>query len=126
MHMDTIEGKRPSRPVGRGVTTPLLRLGGAIMLGTLLAPGAGCAATADRQSVGEYADDSVVTAKVKTALAGEDVASLLGVEVETYRGVVQLSGFVDDETQRLRAGEIAGEVEGVRRVENSLIVKPAS
>ena len=104
----------------------LLRLSGALVLGALVAFGSGCAATEDRQSVGEYADDSVITAKVKTALASDDAASLLAVEVETFRGIVQLSGFVDDELQKLRAGELAGEVEGVRQVENSLIVKPAS
>ena len=107
--------------------TALRKMTGAVLLGTVVALGAtGCASTEDRQSVGEYADDSVVTGRVKTALAREDVASLLAVEVETYRGVVQLSGFVDSEAERLQAGEVAETVEGVERVENSLIVKPAS
>lgn len=106
---------------------PTLNLTRAIVLGTLVALGAaGCASTADRQSAGEYADDSVVTGKVKTALAREDVSSLMAIEVETYRGVVQLSGFVDSEAEKLQAGEVAQGVEGVESVENSLIVKPAS
>lgn len=104
-----------------------LKLTRVAVLGTIIALGtAGCAATADRESVGEYADNSVVTGKVKTALAREDVASLLSVEVETYRGVVQLSGFVDSDAEKIRAGDVAGNVEGVERVENSLVVKPAS
>ena len=110
--------------------TPLARAGiclaRAALLGTVVALGAGCASTADRQSAGEYAGDSVTTGKVKTALARDDAGTLLDIEVETYRGIVQLSGFVDSETDKLRAGEIASGVEGVDRVENSLIVKPAS
>lgn len=97
----------------------------ALLVGIVLVFGlAGCAATDTRESVGEYAGDSVVTGKVKAALAKEDVESLLAIEVETYRGVVQLSGFVDSEEMKTRAGEVASSVDDVERVENSLIVKP--
>jgi len=87
---------------------------------------AGCAATATQESTGQIVDSSLITTSVKAALAGEDVATLLNVEVETFRDVVQLSGFVDNAEEKAMAGEIAEGVEGVVRVENNLIVKPAS
>ena len=99
---------------------------GAAMLAVMVATGSGCAGTETREDVEQYVGDSAVTARVKTALGREDASSLLNVEVETYEGIVQLSGFVDTEAEKLRAGEIAETVEGVRRVENSLVIKPAS
>ena len=67
-----------------------------------------------------------MTARTETALGREDTASLLDSEIETHDGIAQLSGFVDTEAEKRRAGEVAGGAEGVRRVENPLIVKPAS
>ena len=63
---------------------------------------------------------------MKAALAADSVLSLVQIEVETFRDVVQLSGFVDNEEQKQSAGEVASTIEGVNRVENDLIVKPAA
>ena len=101
-------------------------IAGAAVLAVLVASGTGCAGTETRENAEQYAGDSAVTARVKTALGREDTASLLDIEVETVQGITQLSGFVDTELEKLRAGEVAEAVEGVTRVENSLIVKPAS
>ena len=87
---------------------------------------AGCASTATQESTGQMVDSSVITTNVKAALAGDDLETLLDVEVETFRDVVQLSGFVDSEEEKARAGTIAEGVDGVSRVENNLIVKPSA
>ena len=79
-----------------------------------------CTATRSQQSAGEVVDDSVLTAKVKTALIEDPVAKARDVNVETYRGVVQLGGFVDTAEQKARAGEVARGVGGVKEVRNDL------
>ncbi|MBC8009141.1 MAG: BON domain-containing protein [Burkholderiales bacterium] len=84
---------------------------------------AGCAATPTRESTGEYIDNSAITAKVKTALADDEIVKARDVQVETFRGTVQLSGFVDTKEQKKRATTVARSVQGVRDVENNLIVK---
>ena len=84
---------------------------------------AGCSSTATRSSTGEYIDDTVVTAKVKTALARDEVVNAMAVKVETFKGAVQLSGFVDTEAQKLQAERVANGVEGVTSVANSILVK---
>lgn len=83
----------------------------------------GCAATPKSASTGEYLDDSVITTKVKSLLVKDDVLKAFQVSVETYRGVVQLSGFVDTQETIKRAGEIAQSVQGVNSVKNNLILK---
>ena len=94
-----------------------------LVVATFLATVIGCSATPTRESTGEYVDNSVITTKVKTALAKDSLGTLLDVEVATFRDVVQLSGFVESEADKIRAEEIAGEIEGVASVDNSLIVK---
>ncbi|MBI5014673.1 MAG: BON domain-containing protein [Deltaproteobacteria bacterium] len=84
----------------------------------------GCASTPTRQSTGEYVDDSVITTKVKTELGADKVLSLYQISVETYNGVVQLSGFVNSQEVSENAAAIARKVGGVREVKNSLVVKP--
>ena len=84
----------------------------------------GCASTPYRESTGEYIDDSTITAKVKAALAKDPTVSAMQVNVETYKGVVQLSGFVKDKDAKSRAAELAKEVGGVRKVENNIVIKP--
>ncbi len=79
---------------------------------------------ADRQKAGEYVDDSTITAKVKSALLAKKGVSSAEISVETYLGVVQLSGFVDTADQVRLAGRTAGGVKGVKEVKNSLNVKP--
>ena len=83
----------------------------------------GCAATEDRASVGEVIDDTVITAKVKAALIEDDDLSATEINVETFRGVVQLSGFVSDRSDIAEATELANDVDGVVRVENDLVLK---
>jgi hyperosmotically inducible periplasmic protein len=82
-----------------------------------------CAGTDTRSSTGEYIDDSVITAKVKTALLNSPKVSGLSIEVETFRGEVQLSGFVDTREERDEAGKLAKDVSGVRSVKNDIRVK---
>jgi hypothetical protein len=83
----------------------------------------GCAATQKQESTGQYVDDSVITTKVKAAIFDEPTLKSFQINVKTYQGVVQLSGFVDSEQSVKKAGEIAGSVEGVKSVKNDLNVK---
>lgn len=83
----------------------------------------GCASTATRESTGEYVDDSVITGKVKSALLADKTVSGMAVKVETFKGVVQLSGFVDTEAEKAQAGRVASGVNGVTSVSNNIIVK---
>ena len=75
------------------------------------------------ESAGKYFDDSVITTKVKARLAQDDVLKAYEINVKTYRGVVQLRGFVDSQATINKAGQLAGGVEGVKSVKNDLIVK---
>ena len=93
---------------------------GALAFGIL---GGGCAATRTSDSTGQYVDDTVITAKVKSALLGDELVKSFAVSVETAKGVVQLSGFVDTALQKAAAGSDAAGVLGVRSVRNDLIVK---
>ncbi len=83
----------------------------------------GCAATQKQESTGQYVDDSVITAKVKTAIFNEDSLKMLQINVKTFKGIVQLSGFVDSAQSAKKAGEVARSVEHVTEVKNDLIVK---
>jgi len=83
----------------------------------------GCAASHKKQSTGQYVDDSVITTKVKTAIFEEPGLKTLQIEVKTFKGVVQLSGFVDSKQSATRAGQVAAGVDGVKSVANDLIVK---
>ena len=80
-----------------------------------------------RRTAGEFGSDAALTAKVKTAIATDaGLGSAAAINVNSYRGVVQLSGFVDSPDKIKRAEEVARSVEGVQRVENGVKVKPAS
>lgn len=83
----------------------------------------GCAATQKRESTGQYVDDSVITTKVKAAIFDEPTLKTLQINVKTFKGVVQLSGFVDSAQSVKKAGEVAGRVDGVTEVKNDLVVK---
>jgi hyperosmotically inducible periplasmic protein len=82
-----------------------------------------CAGNRTSASTGEYVDDSVISTKVKTALHMDDDVSGFQVNVETFKGTVQLSGFVDTQEQADRAEEIARGVDGVEDVDNNITVK---
>ena len=89
----------------------------------LIATFAACASSPKQESTGEYVDDSVITTKVKSLLAADDFLKSFEIGVETRKGVVQLSGFVDSQKAVNKAVEITRSVGGVRSVKNSLIVK---
>lgn len=91
----------------------------AVMLATLL----GCASSSKHESTGGYLDDSVITTKVKTALLNEPKLKSAEISVETYKGVVQLSGFVSSQYDIRRAVEIAQGVKGVKSVNNDMRLK---
>jgi len=91
-----------------------------IAAGTLLS---GCAESKHHESTGQYIDDSTITTKVKAAILDDPDLHVTQVNVETYQGVVQLSGFVDDHSQIKKAEQDARNVEGVRSVKNDLRVK---
>ena len=84
---------------------------------------AGCAGTQKRESTGEYFDDSAITSKVKTEIFNDPMLKVLQINVESFKGVVQLSGFVDSAQASAKAVEIARSVKGVNAVKNSLVVK---
>ncbi len=83
----------------------------------------GCAATQKKESTGQYVDDSVITTKVKSAIFDEPSLKVFQINVKTYKGVVQLSGFVDSQQSINKAGEVARSVNGVVSVENDLNIK---
>lgn len=89
----------------------------------LIASFLGCASTSERESTGEYIDDSTITTKVKAAIFNEPSLKVLQINVETFKGVVQLSGFVDTPQNSSKAAEVAAGVKGVKSVKNNLIVK---
>ena len=89
----------------------------------LIATFVACASTSKQEGTGEYVDSSVITTKVKSLLAADDFLKSFEIGVETYKGIVQLSGFVDSQSAVDRAGRIAGSVAGVKSVKNNLRVK---
>jgi osmotically-inducible protein OsmY len=89
----------------------------------LIASFSGCAATRTHGSTGDYVDDSVITTKIKSLLAEDDFLKSFQISVETYKGVVQLSGFVNSQKASTQAAKIAKSVRGVKSVKNDLIVK---
>jgi hyperosmotically inducible protein len=89
----------------------------------LIATFAACTSTRTHESTGEYVDDSVITTKVKALLAKDDFLKSFQISVETYKGIVQLSGFVNSRQAVDKAGQIARSVNGVQSVKNNLIVK---
>jgi len=84
---------------------------------------AGCAGGKKYESTGEYLDDAAITTKVKTSILGDSRLKLFQISVETFKGVVQLSGFVDSGIAAAKAADLARTVKGVKSVNNSLIVK---
>jgi osmotically-inducible protein OsmY len=94
-----------------------------IFLPILLALFVGCAGTATQESTGDYIDDTVLTTKVKAAVFNEASLKSAEINVETFKGVVQLSGFVSSQADINKAVEIAREVPGVKSVTNDMRVK---
>ena len=89
----------------------------------LLAIFVACDSPSKQERAGEYVDDSVITTKVKSLLGADDFLKSFQIGVETYKGTVQLSGFVDSQKAIDKAVEIASGVGGVKSVKNNLSVK---
>jgi osmotically-inducible protein OsmY len=89
----------------------------------MIATIAACASTRTHGSAGEYVDDSVITTKVKSLLAQDDFLKSFQIGVETFKGTVQLSGFVNSQRAVDKAVDITRSVKGVKSVKNDLIVK---
>ena len=89
----------------------------------LLASLVGCASTPKHEGTGEYVDDTVITTKVKAAVFSEPSLKSAEINVETFKGVVQLSGFVSSRTDINKAVEVARSVKGVESVKNAMRLK---
>jgi len=88
---------------------------------------AACSSTATSRGTGQVFDDATITTKVKAEIAhSEGVGQAAAINVDTYRGVVSLAGFVDNEKQAHDAVEVARSVEGVKAVKNNLQIKPSN
>lgn len=83
----------------------------------------GCAATSTQESTGQYVDDSVITTKVKSAIFNEPSLSSAEINVETYKGMVQLSGFVRSQADISTAANVARGIVGVQSVKNDMRIK---
>ena len=83
----------------------------------------GCAGGKKMESTGEYFDDMAITTKVKAYILDNSKLNLMQINVETFKGVVQLSGFVDSNDIAAKAGDVARTVRGVKKVNNNLVVK---
>jgi osmotically-inducible protein OsmY len=99
------------------------KIPGAILSTFLLVASLGCASSRTQEGTGEYIDDSLITTKVKAAILGEPGLKVAEINVETFKGVVQLSGFVNSREDINAAMKVARGVKGVTSVENDMRLK---
>jgi len=97
----------------------------AITLLTAMCGLAGCAGSQTQESTGQFVDDSVLTTKVKTALVKDDKVDAVDIQVQTFKGDVQLSGFADSADEKVRAESDAKRIDGVKEVKNDIRIKTA-
>ncbi len=95
----------------------------ALFMAAMLAFAVGCASTQQQEGFGEYIDDSVITTKVKTAILNDPSLRAAEINVETFKGVVQLSGFVSSRSAADRAVDVVRRINGVKSVKNSMQMK---
>ena len=95
----------------------------AAMLATSSGIFSGCASTAHTEGTGEYVDDTFITTKVKAAVFNEPTLKSAEINVETFKGIVQLSGFVSSQADINKAVEVTRTVKGVKSVTNSMRLK---
>jgi osmotically-inducible protein OsmY len=95
----------------------------ALFLAITLVSVVGCASTSKQAGTGEYIDDSVITTKVKAAIFNEPTLKATEINVETFKGEVQLSGFVSSQASMNKAVEVARSVKGVKSVKNDMRLK---
>jgi len=98
----------------------LLKPFSAFFLAVLLLSMLGCAGTSTQESTGEYVDDTAITTRVKAAIFNEPTLKSAQINVETFKGVVQLSGFVSTQANINKAAEVARGVSGVKSVKNDM------
>jgi osmotically-inducible protein OsmY len=99
------------------------RIATAVFTATVAFTIVGCASGPNKESTGEYLDDAAITGKVKAAFAADPNVKATEINVETYKGSVQLSGFVAQPADAQRAADIARGVKGVSSVKNDIRVK---
>jgi hyperosmotically inducible protein len=95
----------------------------ALVAALILGSVAGCAATPTSESTGQYVDDAALTTKVKAAILNEPTLKVAEINVETYQGKVQLSGFVATQDDIAKAVDVARNVNGVKEVDNDIRIK---
>ena len=100
-----------------------LRIVSSLLAALMLTTVVGCASTSKQESVGEYVDDSVITTGVKAAILNEPTLKVSEINVETFKGVVQLSGFVAAADSVATASTVARSVKGVKSVKNDIRLK---
>jgi len=107
----------------RGGRSSILRGVWSVVIAIVLASAWGCGSTAKTEGTGEYVDDSVITAKVKAAIFDDSTLKVSEINVETFKGVVQLSGFVRSQADMDRAVKVARGVAGVKSVKADMRLK---
>jgi osmotically-inducible protein OsmY len=101
------------------ITRKLATFAGVLIMASAL----GCASTGKQEGTGEYVDDTVITSKVKAAIFNEPTLKSAEINVETFKGVVQLSGFVSSAANESMAVQVARNVGGVKSVKNDMRLK---
>jgi hyperosmotically inducible protein len=120
----TLETERPVFPnQGDSIMNSASKYLSAAFLAATLITAVGCSSTRTQESTGEYSDDVAITAKVKAAILGESTLKSAEINVETFKGVVQLSGFVSSQAAINKAVEVTRAVSGVKSVKNDMRIK---
>ena len=101
----------------------LIRFFSALFIALTLLTAVGCASTKTTEGTGEYVDDTVITSKVKAAFVNESTLSSAEINVESFKGVVQLSGFVNSNADITKAVSVARSISGVKSVKNDMRLK---
>lgn len=114
--------KSENKGMALKLSAVLLSLGALSIAGGMT----GCAGDRYTQSTGERIDDKGDSSRVRSALSDDTQYKYEDVKVQTFKGVVQLSGFVNSRDQKNRAGDLAKKVEGVKEVENNITVKESA
>lgn len=96
----------------------------AAMTAVALLTATGCAVTRGQETVGAYIDDTTITTQIKARFANNTQVAATSISVETLKGVVQLSGFAKNTTEKALAESIARDVNGVKSVRNEIVVRP--
>lgn len=102
---------------------PFINYLSALVLAVTLVSAMGCASTTKQEGTGEYVDDSVITTKVKAAVFNDPILKVAEINVETFKGVVQLSGFVSSQAAAGKAVDLARGVHGVKSVRDDMRMK---